>query len=143
MTATAFRMLAALAAGLLFGLGLAISGLLNPAKVKAFLDIAGAWDPSLIFVLGAGVVVAFIGYRLAFAINKPLFDDKLHLPTSTRIDPSLIVGSAIFGVGWGLAGFCPGPAIAAVSLGLIPALIVTLAMLIGMLAHDRFAAGKG
>jgi len=139
----ALRILTALSAGLLFGLGLAISGLLNPAKVKAFLDITGAWDPSLIFVLGAGVVVAFIGYRLAFALNKPLFDDQLHLPTKTRIDRPLIIGSAIFGVGWGLAGFCPGPAIASLSLGLAPAILFAAAMFIGMVAHDRFLAGKG
>ncbi|KAB2688782.1 YeeE/YedE family protein [Brucella pseudogrignonensis] len=137
------RILTALAAGLLFGLGLAISGLLNPAKVKAFLDITGAWDPSLIFVLGAGVIVAFIGYRIAFAINKPLLDDQLHLPAKTRIDRPLILGSAIFGVGWGLAGFCPGPAIASLSLGLLPAVIFAVAMVIGMVTHDRFLAGKG
>ncbi|GAA4184619.1 MAG: hypothetical protein B7X99_03040 [Rhizobiales bacterium 17-65-6] len=137
------RMLTALAAGLLFGLGLAISGLLNPAKVKAFLDITGAWDPSLIFVLGAGVIVAFIGYRIAFAVNKPLLDAQLHLPAKTRIDRPLILGSAIFGVGWGLAGFCPGPAIASLSLGLLPAVIFAVAMVIGMVTHDRFLAGKG
>ncbi|MFB9794027.1 YeeE/YedE family protein [Shinella granuli] len=136
-------MLTALAAGLLFGLGLAISGLLNPAKVKAFLDITGAWDPSLIFVLGAGVIVAFIGYRIAFAVNKPLLDAQLHLPAKTRIDRPLILGSAIFGVGWGLAGFCPGPAIASLSLGLLPAVIFAVAMVIGMVTHDRFLAGKG
>ena len=141
MTA-AMRILMSLAAGLLFGLGLAISGLLNPAKVKAFLDVTGAWDPSLIFVLGAGVVVVFIGYRMAFAIKKPLFDDQLHLPTKTRIDRPLIIGSSIFGVGWGLAGFCPGPAIASLSLGLLPAVIFAVAMFIGMVTHDRFLAGK-
>lgn len=139
----ALRILTALAAGVLFGLGLAISGLLNPAKAKAFLDITGAWDPSLIFVLGAGVVVAFVGYRIAFAINKPLFDDQLHLPTKTRIDRPLILGSAIFGVGWGLAGFCPGPEIAFLSLGLVPAVIFVVAMFIGMVTHDRLLAGKG
>lgn len=137
------RILTALVAGLLFGLGLAVSGLLNPAKVKAFLDITGAWDPSLIFVLGAGVVVAFIGYRIAFAVSKPLLDDQLHLPTKTRIDRPLVIGSAIFGVGWGLAGFCPGPAIASLSLGLLPAVIFAIAMLIGMVTHDRLLAGKG
>lgn len=137
------RIPAALAAGLLFGLGLAISGLLNPAKVKAFLDITGAWDPSLVFVLGAGVVVAFIGYRLAFAIDRPLLDDQLHLPARTRIDQPLIIGSAIFGVGWGLVGFCPGPAIASLSLGVAPAVIFVVAMFVGMVVHDRFAATRG
>ena len=116
---------------------------LIPAKVKAFLDITGAWDPSLIFVLGAGVIVAFIGYRIAFAVNKPLLDAQLHLPAKTRIDRPLILGSAIFGVGWGLAGFCPGPAIASLSLGLLPAVIFAVAMVIGMVTHDRFLAGKG
>lgn len=136
------RILTALVAGILFGLGLAISGLLNPAKVKAFLDVAGAWDPSLIFVLGAGVIVAFIGYRIAFATSRPLFDVQRHLPAKTRIDRPLIVGSAIFGVGWGLSGFCPGPAIASLSLGLLPAVIFAVAMFVGMVAHDRFLTGK-
>ncbi|MDH0127093.1 YeeE/YedE family protein [Brucella intermedia GD04153] len=136
------RIFIALVAGTLFGLGLAISGLLNPAKVRAFLDVTGAWDSSLVFVLGAGVIVAFVGYRLAFAANKPLFDDQHHLPGKTRIDRPLIIGSAIFGTGWGMAGFCPGPAIAALSLGLMSALIFTVAMLVGMLVHDRFLAEK-
>ncbi|MCG8274706.1 YeeE/YedE family protein [Aquamicrobium sp. NLF2-7] len=135
--------LSSLTAGLLFGLGLAISGMLNPAKVQGFLDISGAWDPSLAFVLGAGLIVSFVGYRLAFARNKPMFDDQLHLPTKTRIDGPLIIGSAIFGVGWGLAGFCPGPAITALSLGMIAPVIFAVAMLAGMLVHDRFMAGKG
>ncbi|PRD45353.1 hypothetical protein C5748_03945 [Phyllobacterium phragmitis] len=139
----ALRILVALVAGLLFGLGLAISGMLNPAKVKAFLDITGAWDPSLIFVLGADVIVDFVGYRLAFAFNRPVLDSRHHLPAKTRIDRPLIVGSAIFGIGWGLAGFCPGPAIASLSLGLAPAVMFVVAMLIGMVVHDRFVAQKG
>ncbi len=110
---------------------------------QGFLDISGAWDPSLAFVLGAGLIVSFVGYRLAFARNKPMFDDQLHLPTKTRIDGPLIIGSAIFGVGWGLAGFCPGPAITALSLGMIAPVIFAVAMLAGMLVHDRFMAGKG
>ncbi|WP_089172935.1 YeeE/YedE family protein [Bosea sp. AS-1] len=140
---TALRFLAALAAGLLFGLGLAISGMLNPAKVQAFLDVAGAWDPSLVFVLGSGVLVAFLGYRLAFALDKPLLESRLHLPAKTQIDRSLVVGSALFGVGWGLVGFCPGPAVASLSLGLTPAVVFVVAMLVGMVVHDRFAATRG
>ena len=139
----ALRFLVALTAGLLFGLGLAISGMLNPAKVQAFLDITGAWDPSLVFVLGAGFVVAFFGYRLAFAFGKPLLEGRLHLPVKTRIDRPLIAGSALFGVGWGLGGFCPGPAIAALSLGLAPAVVFVVAMLVGMVVHNRFVATRG
>lgn len=137
------RFLVALAAGLLFGLGLAISGMLNPAKVQAFLDVAGAWDPSLVFVLGAGVLVAFLGYRLALAFDKPLLDSRLHLPAKAQIDRPLVVGSALFGVGWGLVGFCPGPAIASLSLGLAPAVVFVIAMLVGMVVHDRFAVSRG
>ena len=137
------RCLVALAAGLLFGLGLSISGMLNPAKVQAFLDVTGAWNPSLIFVLGAGVIVAFLGYRLAFALGKPLLDARLHLPSKAQIDSPLVVGSAIFGIGWGLAGFCPGPAIASLTTGLAPVAVFVIAMLVGMVAHDRFIAAKG
>lgn len=138
-----YRLLTALASGVLLGLGLAISGLLNPAKVQAFLDITGAWDPSLVLVLAAGVAVTMIGYRLVRSLGRPLFDTEIHLPTKTKIDAPLIAGSAIFGVGWGLAGLCPGPAITALSLGLVPATIFTAAMLAGMVVHDRFVAPKG
>lgn len=139
----AFRLLAALAAGHLLGLGLAVSGMLNPAKVKAFLDVVGAWDPSLLFVLGAGVLGAFVGYRLAFALGRPPLDNRLHLPAKAQIDRPLIAGSAIFGVGWGLVGFCPGPAVSSLSTGLAPAEVFAIAMLVGMVFHDRFVAAKG
>lgn len=138
-----FRMLVSLASGLLFGLGLSLSGMLDPARVRAFLDVTGAWNPSLIVVLGAGVIVAFIGYRIAFAAGRPWLDTAHHLPGKSRIDRSLILGAAIFGVGWGLAGYCPGPAIASLSLGLTPAAIFVAAMALGMVFHDRLVASKG
>ena len=108
---------------------------------QAVMEVFGISIPAL--RMAGGLIVAFIGYRIAFAVNKPLLDAQLHLPAKTRIDRPLILGSAIFGVGWGLAGFCPGPAIASLSLGLLPAVIFAVAMVIGMVTHDRFLAGKG
>ena len=105
---------AALLSGLLFGAGLAVSGMVNPAKVLNFLDLAGTFDATLLFVLGGAAVTTFIGYRLALGRDRPLFAERFQLPASTDIDARLIAGAAIFGIGWGLAGFCPGPAIAAV-----------------------------
>ena len=103
--------------GLLFGLGLAVSGMTDPLKVQNFLDVTGTWDPSLAFVMGGAVVVTFIGYRLAWKRGQPWLDQGFYLPTATSIDRKLVVGAAMFGVGWGLAGYCPGPALATVALG--------------------------
>jgi uncharacterized protein len=129
--------------GLLFGLGLVISGMSDPAKVLNFLDLAaisaGGWDPSLIFVMGGGVVVAFIGYWLVLKREAPLFDTQFHLPTKTNFDAPIIVGPAIFGIGWGLAGFCPGPAFTAAGTGNSNAIIFVIAMLVGMVAARRMA----
>lgn len=102
--------------GLLFGLGLAVSGMTDPLKVQNFLDVTGTWDPSLAFVMGGAVVVTSIGYRLAWKRGQPWLDKGFHLPTATAIDRKLVVGAAMFGVGWGLAGYCPGPALATVAL---------------------------
>lgn len=99
--------------GLLFGAGLTLSGMVNPAKVLNFLDIAGAWDPTLIFVMGAGLVVTFFGYRLVLRRSAPLFAKAFKLPTTTGVDAKLVAGALLFGTGWGLTGFCPGPAVAA------------------------------
>ena len=126
------RTVVALASGLLFGLGLATSGMLDPARVLGFLDFAGAWDPSLAFVLGGAVFVSMAGTRLAGRLPGPALAEKFDIPASRRIDGRLIVGSALFGIGWGLAGFCPGPALATVSLGIPKALIFVAAMLVGM-----------
>jgi uncharacterized protein len=118
--------------GLLFGVGLVISGMSDPAKVLNFLDVFGTWDPSLAFVMGGAVIVAFIGYRFVLKRDKPLLADRFHLPTRTDIDSRILIGPAIFGIGWGLGGFCPGPALTALSLGAIGTLAFVPAMLIGM-----------
>ncbi len=130
MTAHKTR-LAALAAGLLFGLGLAISQMINPQKVLNFLDVSGRWDPSLVFVMAAGVAVTLIAFRFVLRADAPLFHPQFHLPTRTDIDGSLVGGAALFGIGWGLAGYCPGPAIAALALGRLEPVIFIVALLIG------------
>lgn len=118
--------------GLIFGLGLVVSGMSNPAKVLNFLDLAGTWDPSLAFVMGGAVIVTFVGYRIVWQRKAPIFDTKFHVPTRTDIDKRLIVGPALFGIGWGLAGFCPGPALTAIGLGAPGTLIFVPSMLAGM-----------
>lgn len=121
---------AALLAGIVFGVGLAVAQMTNPRKVLAFLDVAGAWDASLLFVLGSAVLVAAVGFHLVTRRATPVFDDRFHLPTLTAIDRPLLIGAAVFGVGWGIAGYCPGPAIASIGfanpevLWLVPALLV-------------------
>ncbi len=111
------KLIYALATGLVFGVGIAVSGMMNPAKVFNFFDVAGVWDPSLAFVMGGAVIVTFIGYRLVWRHKAPLFGGRFQIPTSSAIDARLIGGSAIFGVGWGIAGFCPGAAIPALGTG--------------------------
>jgi hypothetical protein len=103
--------------GLVFGTGIVFSGMINPAKVLNFFDVAGTWDPSLAFVMGGALVVTFVGYRLAWRRRTPLFADKFQVPTSKVIDAKLVGGSALFGIGWGIAGFCPGAAIPALGTG--------------------------
>lgn len=112
------QFVAALASGIVFGFGLSLSGMLNPVRVQGFLNVFGAWDPSLAFVLGGAIVVAFIGVHIMKRMKRPAFDDSFHVPTSRRIDAPLVVGSALFGLGWGIGGFCPGPAVASLSVGL-------------------------
>ena len=99
-------------AGVIFGAGLAISDMVNPARVANFLDFAGSWDPTLVFVMAGGLAVTTLGYTLVFRHSAPLVDEKFHLPTQRQIDLPLVGGAALFGVGWGLAGICPGPALA-------------------------------
>lgn len=128
------RILSTLAAGLIFGLGIAISGMGNPAKVINFFDVLGTWDPSLAFVMGGALIPTAIGYRLIFGrSNAPLFDTTFHLPTSKTIDTRLIGGSALFGVGWGIAGFCPGGAIPALGFAPWPTALFLIAMGAGIL----------
>jgi uncharacterized protein len=122
-----------LLSGLLFGAGLTISGMVNPAKILNFLDLTGQFDATLIFVMGAGLIVTTIGYQLIFKRGKPFFDGKFHLPTSEIIDVKLIGGAAMFGMGWGLSGFCPGPAIASLVFGYQQSIIFVAAMIVGTL----------
>ena len=133
------------ALGLLFGVGLVISGMADPAKVLNFLDLFGTWDPSLAFVMGGAVLVAFIGYRLVLTRDKPVIGGTFHLPTRNDIDAQVIAGPAIFGIGWGLGGFCPGPALTALGLGATGTLAFLPAMILGMwgarlLADNRLRA---
>lgn len=125
--------------GLLFGLGLIVSGMSNPAKVLNFLDLFGTFDPSLAFVMGGAVVVAFIGFRLVLMREKPLMAPRFQLPTRSDIDARLIVGPALFGIGWGLGGFCPGPAFTALGLAAPGTLAFVPAMLVGMWAARALA----
>ena len=126
------KIAAALLAGVLFGLGLALSGMLDPVRVQGFLDVTGAWDPSLAFVLGGAVGVSALGNLFTRHVQHPLLAAAFDIPSSRQIDAKLLGGSALFGIGWGLAGFCPGPALAALSLGLPKAFVFVAAMLLGM-----------
>jgi uncharacterized membrane protein YedE/YeeE len=137
-TSKHLRTAASLAAGLLFGLGLIVSGMADPAKIQNFLDLAGTWDPSLAFVMAAAVSVTFVGYRALGAQPRPLFAEKFFWPTAKDIDAPLLTGTAIFGLGWGLSGFCPGPALTALPLLAEGTLAFVPAMFIGMWAA-RFA----
>lgn len=124
--------LATLVSGLLFGLGLIVSGLANPAKVLNFLDIAGSWDPSLAFTMGAAVATTAVGFLLVQKRARPLFAERFYLPDARDADARLLTGAAVFGIGWGLAGYCPGPAVTAITIGGVPTLIFLSAMLAGM-----------
>lgn len=127
--------LAIFLSGLLFGLGLVVSGMSNPGKVIGFLDLAGDWDPSLILVMGGGLLVTVPAFRLVLRKSEPLFEERFFLPTLTAIDSKLVVGAALFGIGWGLAGFCPGPALAAIVTFNPQVLLFVAAMLAGMVLH--------
>ncbi|MFY7858654.1 MAG: DUF6691 family protein [Limnohabitans sp.] len=118
--------------GLLFGWGLLISGMTDPGKVLGFLDLAGAWDPSLAFVMGGGVLVGLVGFALAKKRTTSFLGSAMHLPTSRDIDRRLVLGSLTFGAGWGLAGFCPGPGIVAMGAGESKAALFVVAMIAGM-----------
>ncbi|WP_433704300.1 DUF6691 family protein [Paraburkholderia sacchari] len=137
------RNLAAFASGVLFGLGLIVSGMANPAKVLAFLDLAGRWDPSLAFVMVGAIAIAGIGFRLARARSTSVLGAPMQLPTASRIDRRLIAGALVFGAGWGLAGFCPGPALVSAASGQPRAWLFVAAMFAGMAlfaALERMAA---
>ena len=119
-------------AGLVFGLGLILSGMANPAKVLGFLDLAGAWDPSLLLVMAGAIAIGIVAFALARQRTASYLGLSMNLPGARQIDRRLIVGSLLFGVGWGIAGFCPGPGLVALGMGEIKALVFTVAMLVGM-----------
>ncbi len=121
----------AVVTGLLFGAGLAASGMTNPEKVQGFLDLTGVWDPSLMFVMGGAVVVTLISFRFILKLSRPVFSEQFHLPSSTSIDNRLIIGAALFGTGWGLVGYCPGPALAAIAYLNSDVMIFLVAMFVG------------
>ena len=131
--------ISALICGFLFGLGLAISEMVNPAKVLGFLDVTGNWDPSLIFVMAAGLAVTLLTFRFILKQPRPLFESQFHLPSQSKtIDRQLITGAAIFGIGWGLVGYCPGPAIASLAYGQTETVIFLVAMMAGLYVSRRF-----
>lgn len=123
--------------GLVFGIGLILSGMSNPAKVINFLDIAGRWDPSLGLVMLGAIPVAFVGFHWIEARGTTVYQEKLHLPGTRDVNASLIVGGFIFGAGWAIAGFCPGPALVALGAGYEKAVVFVIAMMAGMLIHDH------
>jgi len=128
--------LAAFAAGLLFGIGLIVSGMTDPGKVIGFLDLAGRWDPSLAFVMGGAILVGYFSFAAAGRRGRTFLGGAMQLPTRRDIDARLVAGSAVFGVGWGLAGFCPGPALVALGAGIDQAALFVAAMLAGMVIYD-------
>ncbi|MGD1852629.1 MAG: DUF6691 family protein [Leptolyngbyaceae cyanobacterium] len=135
--------LVAIASGLLFGLGLGLSQMVDRERVLSFLNVTGRWDPALLFVLGGAVTVTAIAFRFVLQMPQPVFATKFRLPTRKDIDRSLILGAAIFGIGWGIAGYCPGPAIVALTLTSWSPILFLVAFVIGSLSaksiiHDRF-----
>lgn len=136
------RELMALSSGLIFGLGLILGGMTDPGKVKGFLDVAGAWDPSLALVMGGAIAVGVFAFAAARRRSRSWSGDRMDIPTSRVIDARLIAGGVLFGTGWGLGGFCPGPALVAMSAGLGSAAVFVIAMLSGMVVHDRFLQSR-
>jgi uncharacterized membrane protein YedE/YeeE len=135
------RFLSAFLIGLIFGTGIAVSGMINPAKVLNFFDLAGTWDPSLAFVMAGGLAVAIPGYRLVLSRPAPAFENRFQLPDTRVIDRRLVLGSATFGIGWGIAGFCPGGALPAIGTG-DPTVFLFLAALIGGLLIARLLQAR-
>ncbi|TCD04979.1 YeeE/YedE family protein [Erythrobacteraceae bacterium CFH 75059] len=126
------RIVPPLVSGTLFGAGLALGGMTDPARVRGFLDLFGAWDPTLAFVMGGAVIVMAIAWRFVPGMRRPLFAEKFALPDRTDLTPKLIIGAALFGIGWGIAGLCPGPGVAALAIAPASAAVFVLALLAGM-----------
>lgn len=136
------KILVALLSGLLFGLGLSLGGMTQPAVVLNFLDIFGTWDPRLAFVMSGAVVTTAIGYLLVLRRPRPLWEDSFTLHTSVQLDRRLIAGAALFGIGWGIAGYCPGPALASLSGGAVSLLLLVACMVVGWWLASRLPAAK-
>lgn len=134
--------LLALVAGLLFGAGLAVSGMADPMRVRGFLDLFGAWDPTLMFVMGGALIPMAIAWRFVPRLTRPYLVPQFVLPTRRDLDARLITGAALFGIGWGIAGLCPGPALADLALAPAPAAIFVAAMAIGMWCNRLLPAAK-
>lgn len=131
--------LTALLAGLLFGLGLGLSQMIDRDRVLDFLDVTGVWDPTLLFVLGGAVTVTVIGFRFVLNRAHPLFVHQFHLPTTKEIDRTMVIGAAIFGIGWGIAGYCPGPGITALVLGIWNPVLFMVAFIAGSLTYQWYS----
>lgn len=136
------QVVAALISGLIFGAGIVISGMANPAKILNFFDFFGTWDPSLAFVMGGALVVTAFGYQAILKQKAPVLDTCFHLPTRRTLDARLLGGAAVFGVGWGIAGFCPGGSIPALGLGKLEALVFVGAMVVGIALARLFSQMK-
>ncbi|MGH6658474.1 MAG: DUF6691 family protein [Sphingomicrobium sp.] len=135
------RLIIAAASGTLFGAGLAVSGMMDPKRVRGFLDLFGAWDPTLLFVMGGAVAVMGLAWLLRRRLVHPLADDRFHVPDNRRVDLRLLAGSGLFGIGWGLAGLCPGPGLASLAVRPVEAGIFAVALLAGMTFY-RIAADR-
>lgn len=136
------RVLPAFVIGALFAVGLLLAGMTRPERVIGFLDVGGAWDPTLAFVMAGAIAVHVLGLRLVLRRASPLYDTAFHLPTRTDLDARLILGAGLFGVGWGLGGYCPGPAVVALGAGGTTALVFVGAASLGMMAQHLVAAGR-
>lgn len=130
------KLLVSFISGLLFGLGLILSGMTDPRNIVDFLDVGGAWNPRLLFVMAGAAFVSFFAFRFAGRRSRSVLDEPMQIPTKRKLDMRLVVGATLFGIGWGLAGYCPGPALASVATGLMQPLIFVLAMLVGMACFE-------
>ena len=130
------NIVSAFVVGVLFGFGLILSGMTDPSKVQGFLDIAGLWDPSLGLVMGGAILVSSVAFFFASKRSRALLGEEIRMPSATEIDKRLVLGSLAFGAGWGLAGYCPGPAVASLATGMIEPVIFVVAMLTGMAIHE-------
>jgi uncharacterized protein len=132
------QVVVALVSGLLFGIGLTLSQMINPQRVLGFLDVVGAWDPTLAFVMGGALLVTFPAYHFVKNFSKPVCATQFQIPTNTVIDKRLVMGASLFGIGWGLVGLCPGPALAAIVTLQSDVLIFVISMVVGMLAYQMW-----